>query len=72
MTCKWDDVFHHWLGLQEASSADGGQADWDGIGQYLTYSVNRCTNRGMRLEWFRDEEGTPVGLNRSSNPNSAR
>ena len=70
LTCKLDYVFHHWLGLQEAGAADGGQADWYGIDQYLTYSVNECTSLGMRFEWFRDEEGTRVGLNRASNPNT--
>jgi hypothetical protein len=71
LTCKLDYVFHHWLGFQEAGAPDGGQADWYGIDQYLTYKVNRCTNVGMRFEWFRDEEGTRVGLNRPSNPNTA-
>ena len=70
LTCKLDYVFHHWLGLQENGAADGGQADWYGIDQYLTYSVNRCTKLGLRFEWFRDEEGTRVGLNRASNPNT--
>jgi hypothetical protein len=70
LTCKLDYVFHHWLGLQENGAPDGGQADWYGIDQYLTYAVNRCTKVGMRFEWFRDEEGTRVGLNRRSNPNT--
>jgi hypothetical protein len=69
LTCKLDYVFHHWLGLQENGAPDGGQADWYGIDQYLTYAVNDCTKLGMRFEWFRDEEGTRVGLNRPSNPN---
>ncbi len=70
LTCKLDYVFHHWLGLQNRGAADGGRADWYGIDQYLTYRVNRCTSLGMRFEWFRDEEGTRVGLNRPSNPNT--
>ena len=57
------------MGLQENGAADGTQADWYGIDQYLTYSVNDCTKLGMRFEWFRDEDGTRVGLNRPSNPN---
>ena len=69
LTCKLDYVFHHWLGFQESGAADGGQADWYGIDQYLTYTLNSCTKVGMRFEWFRDEEGTRVGLNRPSNPN---
>ena len=69
LTCRVDYVFHHWLGLQESGAPDGGQADWYGIDQYLTYTVNDCTKVGLRFEWFRDEEGTRVGLNRPSNPN---
>ena len=70
LTCKLDYVFHHWLGFQENGASDGGQADWYGIDQYLTYAVSDCTKVGMRFEWFRDEDGTRVGLNRPSNPNS--
>lgn len=69
LTCRIDYVFHHWLGLQEQGAIDGGQADWYGIDQYLFYTVNDCWKWGVRFEWFRDEEGTRVGLNRPSNPN---
>ena len=48
---------------------DGSQADWYGIDQYLYYTINDCWKAGLRFEWFRDEEGTRVGLNRPSNPN---
>ena len=43
---------------------------WYGIDQYLSYKVNNCWKVGGRLEWFRDEEGTRVGLNRTTNPNN--
>lgn len=69
LTCRMDYVFHHWLGFQEDGTADGGRADWYGIDQYLTYAVSDRTKVGMRFEWFRDDEGTRVGLNRPSNPN---
>ena len=49
---------------------DGGQADWYGIDQYLYYTLNDCWKAAVRFEWFRDEEGTRVGLNRPSNPNT--
>ena len=39
------------------------------LDQYLTYSLNDCWKAGLRFEWFRDEDGTRVGLNRRSNPN---
>ena len=69
VTCKLEYVFHHWLGFQEDGAADGDRADWYGVDQYLTYDVSRTTKLGARFEWFRDEEGTRVGLNRTSNPN---
>ncbi|MDA9856986.1 porin [Rubripirellula sp.] len=69
LASRLDYVFHHWLGFQDGGAADGARADWYGIDQYLTYAVNRCTKVGVRFEWFRDEEGTRVGLNRASNPN---
>ncbi|HPM81650.1 MAG TPA: outer membrane beta-barrel protein [Candidatus Anammoximicrobium sp.] len=70
ITCRWEYVFHHWLGYQEAGAADGSDADWYGLDQYLYYTINECWKVGGRLEWFRDEEGTRVGLNRPSNPNN--
>lgn len=63
-------MFHHWLGVQESGAADGSDAIWAGIDQYLTYTINDCTKLGLRFEWFRDDDGTRVGLNRSSNPNT--
>jgi hypothetical protein len=67
---RWDYVFHHWLGFQEAGVAGGERADWYGLDQYLYYALNDCWKAGFRAEWFRDEEGTRVGLNRPSNPNN--
>jgi hypothetical protein len=69
LTCKLEYVFHHWLGLQEDGAAGGGQADWYGIDQYLYYTINNRWKTGLRFEWFRDEDGTRVGLNRTTNPN---
>lgn len=71
LTYRFEYVFHHWLGLQEAGAIDGTQADWYGMDQYLYYTLNRCWKAGFRFEWFRDEEGTRVGLNRLRNPNVA-
>lgn len=70
ITCRLEYVFHHWLGYQEAGAANGDDADWYGIDQYLYYKINECWKVGGRFEWFRDEEGTRVGLNRPSNPNT--
>ena len=69
LTCRMEYVFHHWLGFQEDGFTNGERADWYGIDQYLYYTINDRWKAGMRFEWFRDEEGTRVGLNRPSNPN---
>ena len=63
-------VFHHWLGLQEDGAPGSGQADWYGIDQYLYYTLNDDWKAGLRFEWFRDEDGTRVGLNRARNINA--
>ncbi|WP_432744604.1 porin [Methylobacter sp. G7] len=50
----------HDLGIEEKStSADS--AKWYGINQYLTYDINDKLGAGLRLEWFRDEDGARVG-----------
>lgn len=50
----------HDLGIEEKStSADA--AKWYGINQYLTYDINDKLGAGLRLEWFRDEDGARVG-----------
>ena len=67
--CDTEYVFHQWLGSQDQGALDGGTAYWYGIDQYLYYTINDCWKAGMRFEWFRDEDGTRVGLNRPSNPN---
>lgn len=36
------------------------KADWYGLNQYLLYEINTCWAAGMRVEWFRDEDGTRV------------
>ena len=36
------------------------KADWYGINQYLFYTINPCWTAGLRVEWFRDENGTRV------------
>lgn len=70
VTCRTEYVFHHWLGFQEQGAAGGERADWYGIDQYLVHTLNDRWKVGGRFEWFRDEEGTRVGLNRPSNPNN--
>jgi len=66
---QWEYVFHQWYGSQARGTASGATAYWYGIDQYLYYRINDCWRTGLRFEWFRDEDGTRVGLNRPSNPN---
>ena len=70
LTCRLDYVFHHWYGSQERGGVRGTDANWYGIDQYLYYTINDCWRAGLRFEWFNDEDGTRVGLNRPSNPNN--
>ena len=69
LTDRWEYVFHQWLGSQANGTASGATAYWYGIDQYLYYRINQCWRSALRFEWFRDEDGTRVGLNRPSNPN---
>lgn len=62
-------LFHQWFGCQQDGTPTGSTANWYGIDQYLFYTLNDRWKLGGRFEWFRDEEGTRVGLNRSGNPN---
>jgi hypothetical protein len=66
---KWEYVFHHYYGFQENGTPQGNFARWYGIDQYLYYRVSQSLRAGLRFEWFRDEDGTRVGLNRPANPN---
>jgi hypothetical protein len=52
----------HDLGIQEKFQGTD-SAKWYGINQYLTYDINDQLGAGMRLEWFRDEDGVRVNGN---------
>jgi hypothetical protein len=69
LTCRTEYLFHQWLGSQDQGAVGGGTAYWYGLDQYLFHTINQCWKAGARFEWFRDEDGTRVGLNRPSNPN---
>ncbi len=62
-------VFHHWLGNQSNNFENGNSAEWYGIDQYLFYTLSSKLRAGTRMEWFRDDDGVRIGLNRPSNPN---
>lgn len=37
-----------------------GNSQWYGINQYFLYTLNECWKAGMRVEWFRDQDGSRV------------
>ena len=53
---KW--VAQHDLGYQE--NAGGDASRWYGLNNYLIYTVSDMLDVGMRLEWFKDEDGVRV------------
>ncbi|MHB8898998.1 MAG: outer membrane beta-barrel protein [Thermoguttaceae bacterium] len=42
------------------AEAEYEDADWYGINQYLLYTLGKKWSAGMRVEWFRDDDGTRV------------
>ncbi|MFM8578521.1 MAG: outer membrane beta-barrel protein [Planctomycetaceae bacterium] len=58
----WTYVLQHDNGWQfNGLTPDGVEtAQWYGINQYLFRTLNDCWTAGMRLEWFRDNDGTRV------------
>jgi hypothetical protein len=49
------------FGYQNDGAANGDDAYWYGLNQYMFYKVSDCMSYGVRAEWFRDQEGTRVG-----------
>ena len=35
-------------------------AEWYSVAQYLLYTINPCWSAGLRVEWFRDDDGVRV------------
>ncbi len=53
-------VMVHDLGVENNALPGGGAAEWYGLNQYYTYSLNDQWSAGMRAEWLRDQEGVRV------------
>jgi len=54
-------VIQHDQGVDENARLAGTRdANWYGINQYLIYQINPQWQSGLRLEWFRDEDGFRV------------
>ena len=58
--CRWEYVFHHWLGVQQGGAPDGGQADWYGIDQYLYSIILSVALISMFLTPFVNQAVTPL------------
>lgn len=54
---KWHYVLQHDKGTQQNALAQGQNADWYSIVQYLTYDMDDQLGIGLRGEWFRDQNG---------------
>ena len=52
-------VLQNDLGWADGAGANP-DADWYGINQYLMYALTEKWSAGMRVEWFRDDDGTRV------------
>ncbi len=60
-TSRFSYVLQHDYGTQnQAQTAAGGGAQWYGINQYFFYKLNCCWTAGLRVEWFRDDDGFVV------------
>jgi hypothetical protein len=72
-TCQWTRRLSSatlWqMGSQDSPFALREGPLWYGLSQYFYYAMNDTMLAGMRVEWFRDEDGVRVGLNRPDNPN---
>jgi len=59
LTDRLTYILHHNLG-HEQNAADGQDAEWYGLNNYLLYELNRRWSFGLRYEWFSDDDGVRV------------
>jgi hypothetical protein len=59
-TNRFTYVIQHDYGMQKNAFDLGGNAEWFGVNQYLFYKLNSCWTAGLRIEWFRDDDGFVV------------
>jgi hypothetical protein len=57
----WHYTLQHDYGWTNSVEGNPG-AQWYGVVGYLTHEVSQQLGLGLRLEWFRDDDGTRVGL----------
>jgi hypothetical protein len=53
-------VIQHDNGWQRDDGGAAVDAEWYAINQYLLYTINDCWEAGVRMEWFRDDDGVRV------------
>lgn len=58
LTEKLTYILQHDLG--DNSGLGVGDNEWYGINQHLIYEINDCWAAGLRIEWFRDDDGARV------------
>ena len=59
VTDRFTYILQHDLGAVSGVGATPSQ--WYGINQYFQYELNDCWAAGMRVEWFRDDDGERIG-----------
>ena len=67
LTTKWRYWAQGDWGRQEHGTPLGA-ADWYGVQQGVSYTINDCLTFGLRGEWFRDDDGVRVVNLRRSQP----
>ncbi len=58
VTSRLQYVVEHTYG--ESEDPQIGKSQWYGLTNYLYYKINPCWQTGLRVEWFRDEDGVRV------------
>lgn len=65
-THHFNDQLHyigqHDFGFQENAAANGSDAYWYGLNQYLFYDYSDTVSLGLRAEWFRDDGDSRLGM----------
>ena len=61
LTKQWHLIIEHDYGWN-TTKANAVGSEWYGIAGYLKYDLHTNMQLGMRLEWFRDDDGVRVGV----------
>jgi len=56
LTDTWRYALHSDLGVLDGAP----QSEWYGVSQTLVYTINDRWSAGLRVEWFRDDDGTAI------------